>query len=176
MGRDGKIGKWRTLLAPLAGGPIFVPICGHVDSLKYEVLQPAVVQADINAAINLGLRAIADPRLWTIHPRLRTQRAEKSGVMLAREKRKFGDKNPPAIAWIKAPEKAGESERNPNFFADFVECAIWETARVGGDSMPLASGKALWSTVKQRTWERIHSLNATRIERWKHAMPDEIPM
>ena len=39
----------RTLLAPMAGGPIFIPMAG------------AAMQADINAAINIGLRAIASP-------------------------------------------------------------------------------------------------------------------
>ena len=41
--------KWRTLLVPLRGGPIFVPMRGKP------------FQADINAAINLGLRALAAP-------------------------------------------------------------------------------------------------------------------
>ncbi len=52
----------RTLLAPVAGGPIFVPMQGHT------------TQADINAAINLGLRAIAAPDCHPIHIRIRTEK------------------------------------------------------------------------------------------------------
>ncbi len=49
-------------------------LCQSWTRLQARLTFPAVVQADINAAINLALRAIADPRLWTIHPRLRSQR------------------------------------------------------------------------------------------------------
>src|SRR5262249_34864240 len=54
--------KWRTLLAPMAGGPIFIPMRGSPQ------------QADINAAINLGLRTIASPENYEIHVRLRSKR------------------------------------------------------------------------------------------------------
>ena len=58
----GRPPKWRTLLAPIAGGPIFVP------------MQGTPTQADINAAINLALRAVANPRVGEIHLRIRTRR------------------------------------------------------------------------------------------------------
>ena len=54
--------KWRTLLAPQRGGPIFIPMRGKP------------LQADINAAINLGLRAIAAPDNHEIHLRVRSER------------------------------------------------------------------------------------------------------
>lgn len=89
----------RTLLAPDAGGSIFIPISPLNDAyqrppknsakpklprpvLEYlpvklednEPKQPHLVHADINAAVNLGLRAVADPRVWSIHSRLRSER------------------------------------------------------------------------------------------------------
>jgi hypothetical protein len=129
----------RTLLVPFSGGPIFVPISDKADGAD---LQPAVAQADINAAINLALRAIADPKLWSIHPRLRTQReaGDKPGKgrkpkagpagpqpasaarFLTREKRKFGETGKPLeVRW---PSNAKPDDtRQPNFFADFAGLA-----------------------------------------------------
>lgn len=125
-----------TLLVPQAGGPIFVPIVGSVDDAD---LQPKIVQADINAAVNLGLRAIADPRVWSIHPRMRTQRVSgdkqvkgkkgktkqvasvtTAGAFLAtREKRKYGE--PGKVLNVNRVEDAKpDDSRQPNFFADLA--------------------------------------------------------
>jgi hypothetical protein len=126
----------RTLLVPISGGPVFVPV---VDRAEGSDLGPAIVQADINAAVNLALRAIADPRLWTIHPRLRSQRegGDKSakgkrgkntqeaatppaeGRLLTREKRKFGEVGKP-LAIHPGPGAKSDSTRQSNFFADFA--------------------------------------------------------
>jgi hypothetical protein len=135
--RSGKLlAKPRTLFAPLAGGPVFVPI---VDSIPNAELAPKLVQADINAAINLALRAIADPRLWAIQPRLRSQReggkkpgtAKKEKVkqgtadapteakLLTREKRKFGEGGKPLVIHRAAGAKPDDT-RQPNFFADLA--------------------------------------------------------
>jgi hypothetical protein len=128
--------KPRTLFAPLAGGPIFVPVS---DSANDAELAPALAQADINAAINLALRAVADPKLWPIHPRLRSQReggdktgkgkkskpkqetpkAETAGKLLTREKRKFGETGKPLIVH-RAPTAKPDDTRQPNFFADLA--------------------------------------------------------
>jgi len=122
----------RTLLVPMAGGPVFVPV---MDKVKGADINPAIVQADINAAINLALRAIADPRLWTIHPRLRSLRegsvklaknkkgkakqdaATSEARLLTREKRKFGEAGKPLIVHRPANAKPDDT-RQPNFFAD----------------------------------------------------------
>ncbi|MBI5385158.1 MAG: type V CRISPR-associated protein Cas12b [Verrucomicrobia bacterium] len=178
--------KWRTLLAPMAGGPIFVPICEVVASPDDPKLQPAVVQADINAAINLGLRAIADPRVWAIHSRLRTQREEKGGGLLAREKRKFGEKVKVKLAVAGPGASDAGDTRNPNFFADFAGLQAlaetlaqenprdrgltnhWQSAQLDGDSQPIAlmHGRSFWGTVKAAQWKRINALNAARIAAW----------
>ncbi len=126
----------RTLLVSISGGPVFVPV---VDGVEGSGLVPAIVQADINAAINLALRATADPRLWTIHPRLRSQReggdkpakgkrgksAEAAATplheaqLLTREKRKFGETGKPLVIH-RGPGAKPDSTRQPNFFADFA--------------------------------------------------------
>lgn len=126
----------RTLLLPTSGGPVFVPV---VDRVAGSELRPAVVQADINAAVNLALRAIADPRLWAIQPRLRSQReggnkpatgkqakarqatatSPPEARLLTREKRKFGEVGKP-LAIHRGPDAKPDSTRQPNFFADFA--------------------------------------------------------
>jgi hypothetical protein len=127
----------RTLLVPSSGGPVFVPVSDQADGAD---IQPAIAQADINAAINLVLRAIADPRLWTIHPRLRTQReggdkrakgkktkteptaSSPEAQLLTREKRKFGEAGKPLVVQRTAEAKPDDM-RQPNFFADFAGLA-----------------------------------------------------
>lgn len=126
----------RTLLVPLSSGPIFVPVSDHATAAD---LSPAVAQADLNAAINLGLRAIADPRLWSIHPRLRTQREHEGkprkarkgkstpaltappveAVLFTREKRKFGESGKSLVVQ-RPPEAKPDDARQPNFFADLT--------------------------------------------------------
>jgi hypothetical protein len=82
----------RTLLAPEAGGSLFIPIGNLVAThkrqakgepiVRFEPItlegnqqrEPKLIHADINAAVNLGLRAVADPRVWSIHSRLRSER------------------------------------------------------------------------------------------------------
>lgn len=126
----------RTLLVPSAGGGIFVPI---VDAVKGAEMQPALAQADVNAAINLALRAVADPRVWGIYPRLRTicagtgqtdkgKRAANrtpctDGMrLLAREKRRYGEKGP-AITVHRLGSAGKNDTAQPNFFADLAGLA-----------------------------------------------------
>jgi hypothetical protein len=129
----------RTLFVPSSGGPDFVPVSDQTNGAD---IQPAIAQADINAAINLALRAIADPKLWTIHPRLRTQRdgGEKPAKakqtkpkteatasapdarLLTREKRKYGETGKPLVVQRAAAAKPDDT-RQPNFFADFAGLA-----------------------------------------------------
>jgi len=163
--------KWRTLLAPMTVGPIFVPICDRIANPDHKKLQPVLVQSDINAAISIGLRAIADPRLWNIYPRLRTERVEKGDGLIAREKRKYGEKvkKPLNISEQAKPSK-GDS-RQPNFFFDVADCAKWGHATIedplDGKSVKLVSGKALWSTVKEQQWSRVEEINRRRIAAWE---------
>jgi len=182
----------RSLLVPASIGPIFVPV---VDAAEEVDLQPAVVQADVNAAINLALRAIADPRLWSIYPRLRTQRDAKDGSPAAREKRKFGDRCPPKLSVAAAGKPIAETTRNPNFFADLAGLrevagrlakqdpglkwltAEWTAASLAGDAPtpPLLHSKSFWGTVKAAQWARIQEINGKRLAAWRdklNVMPD----
>jgi IS605 OrfB family transposase len=53
-----------TLLLAVEGGKEFLSVIGNNND---------VPNADINAAVNIGLRAVADPQRWDIFPRLRTK-------------------------------------------------------------------------------------------------------
>jgi hypothetical protein len=157
--------KWRTLLAPVAGGPIFVPMRGNPQ------------QADINAAINLGLRTIAAPENYEIHVRLRSKREGDKFFVRAenlREKARWKtDKHE-----IKSPE--GESlaslltENYPNFFADVGSVANYDRVEISGKK-GFASGRGLWGTINQKDWPRVEELNRARIEKWERG-DDDIPM
>lgn len=176
----------RTLLAPLAGGPIFIPLVDRVSAPEHPKLQPAVAQSDINAAINLALRAVADPRLWPIHPRLRTQRDGK-GSLLAKEKRKYGAKKAPALTPRGETELSAEAGRVPNFFFDRSATISWGQASltdpIAAEPAQVVLGAAMWKTVREAQWLRCEELNRVRLAQWRAktqpgagALADDIPM
>lgn len=152
--------KWRTLLAPMQLGPIFVPLRG----------QP--MQADINAAINLGLRAIAAPEADDIHLRIRAMRdgeAFRVRAENARERARWKEK-PPAVTVAKDSErkKLLESARL-NFFFDTGDVANFDRANIEGLNSPIASGRGIWGTVNLADWKRCEEINNTRITRARAA-------
>lgn len=159
--------KWRTLLAPIAGGPIFVPMAG------------TPTQADINAAINLGLRAVASPLNDGIHLRIRTKR---EGGQLAvrtdskREKTRWKAGLPP-LAVSRPAESAADADRSPNIFADLGQVADYDKVTLGDSPTPYALGRGLWGSVNRKAWSRCHELNSARLRRWREkANPDDISM
>jgi hypothetical protein len=154
--------KWRTLLAPVAGGPLFVP------------LQGKVTQADVNAAINLGLRAIAAPDNGAIHVRLRSERKGERFQVRAentREKARWKELAR-SIDFLPSDVTGAKSlltETNPNFFADCGCVAAFDRATVG--SLRVASGRGLWRTVNDRDWLTVNRLNNDRLEKWGFGRP-----
>jgi hypothetical protein len=144
--------KWRTLLAPMSGGPIFVPMYG------------TPMQADMNAAINLGLRAIAAPDNHEIHVRVRSERKGDKFYVRAenvREKARWGAK-PPEIRFRDDKDRVALlTETRPNFFIDVGRVAKFDKASLDGQPTA-ASGRGLWGTIRQNEWKRIAELNAER--------------
>lgn len=161
--------KWRTLLAPMQLGPIFVPLRGKP------------MQADINAAINLGLRAIASPEADDIHLRIRAMRdgeGFKVRAENAREKARWKDK-PLTLAVAKESErkKLLESARL-NFFFDPGHVATFDRAKLEELDAPVASGRGLWGTINQNDWKRCEEINTARIAHVKNGpeQEDDVPM
>ncbi len=150
----------RTLLAPLPGGPVFVPMG-----------DAPVMQADLNAAANIALRGIAAPDRHDLHHRIRTERQRGGGLLLRtttkREKARWGAA-PPVIA---LSYDGGASERTPNLFIDVARIAEFDRAILAGLETPFATGRGIWTAVKRRAWERANVLNRARIAKWNSTTP-----
>jgi hypothetical protein len=163
----------RTLLVPVSGGPVFIPLCAQIADPDHPKLQPALVQSDINAAINLAMRAVADPRLWSVHPRLRTQREGKD-TLLAKEKRKYGPKKAPAITPIGKTDLSADLGRLPNFFFDRSGKIAWGHAELAdprdGTTVGVVLGAAMWKTVREAQWPRCKEINDQRLAEWRRKL------
>jgi hypothetical protein len=178
----------RTLLAPQPGGPMFItakkilhpaPAKSRKQKGNASVLP---MQADLNAAANLALRAVAHPACAQIHHRLRTERKKgvknQPDVFLAREPRRFGK------AKVSILLREGDSlpkERNTNLFYDQYGAADFGRARLETDdssSFPYASGPGIWKACNDRVrqWERCQQINADRIANWNNDPDDDLQM
>ncbi len=168
----------RTLLAPQSDGPIFVtakpiphpaPAPNRKQSGNNAILP---MQADLNAAVNLALRAVAHPAAANIHHRLRTERRKgtknQADAFLAREPRRFG-KDKVSI-FIREGDSLPK-ERNTNLFYDKYRIAPFGRARLETDAngeFVYASGPGVWKTVndREKQWERCMAINKVRLREW----------
>ena len=130
-------------------------------------------QADVNAATNLALRAVAAPEALHL---LHKVRAIKDGEHFApkrtnsREKAAFA--NEAQFELLSAPSAKLQQGRSPNFFYDAAEVAAFDraTLQTHAAKHPVASGVGLWRGVNDRFLGRIIAMNDARIRRWQ---PDE---
>ena len=178
----------RTLLAPQPGGPMFItakkilhpaPSTNRKQKGNASVLP---IQADLNAAANLALRAVAHPACAHIHHRLRTERKKgaknQPDAFLAREPRRFGKEK---ISILLREGDTLPKERNTNLFYDEHGVADFGRARLESDSpssFPYASGPGIWKAGNDRVqqWRRCQQINADRLAHWNGTFDDEIPM
>jgi hypothetical protein len=160
--------RWHTLFAPAADGNLFLPMTGSAQ------------QADINAAINIGLRAIAAPDNHEIHLRIRCDRTETGFVVKAENKREVARwQNDHACVEL-FDSKTHESlaaEKHPLFFADLGDVADFDCGSIKG--LRVASSRGLRGSVRQKEWLRAGTLNNDRLEHAGLGRPldeiDEIP-
>jgi len=162
----------RTLLAPQPGGPIFVTAQDILNPKPGKNRYVLPIQADINAAVNIALRAIAHPDCADIHHRLRTERKKGAGTkpdtFTTRESRRFGGEKVGIISERNDLPK----EKNTNMFFDPHGIAPFGRARLENGpahTFPYASGPALWKPVNDRVrqWTRCEKLNAARLAKWE---------
>ncbi|MDP3849785.1 MAG: type V CRISPR-associated protein Cas12b [Luteolibacter sp.] len=174
----------RTLIGPQPGGPMFVT--------AVEVAHPSPsnkrkqagnigvlpMQADLNAATNLALRAVAHPSCASVHHRLRTERKKgakgQADSFIAREPRRFGKDK---IGIVIEKENGLPKERNPNLFFDEERVADFGRARLENDSgsnFSYASGPGLWSNVNERMLSRCREINERRLRHWSEDPSDDI--
>lgn len=161
----------RTLLAPVAGGPIFVPMVGGGPR-----------QADMNAAINLGLRALASPTCLRARPKIRAElKNGRHEAILGNKLEKAASLKlePPT-----SPTKELATQKRTNFFVDSAGIAQKDTGHVtaGGKRIRVSGGMMFWKAIKDGCWKRVQKLNEARIAQWRGTPPplpdpdDEIPM
>ena len=152
----------------MAGGPIFVPL-GDAPPM----------QADLNAAANIALRAIAAPDRHDIHQRIRTERKGRGGhLQLRRESLREKARWPSSAPALELPGTDTEEDRQPNLFTDVRGVGFASgRARIDGVAQSFSTGKALWGAVKQRAWDRIAVLNEARLRDWraKQTAADPVP-
>lgn len=158
-----------TLLLPKAGGPLFVPASRAWGA-------GTVTQADINAAINLGLRAVASPRAWVLQPRVAVEWRE--GRLSPRGASK--------LVKARFPDAAGTrfvggdpSDKADNLFyihpalADRLGATITVT---GHEDLAFATGRALWGRMKGRLqWAAARRINDERVRRWQEKYDLNVP-
>jgi hypothetical protein len=164
---EGKAPK--TLLLPKTGGPLFL---GAKES--------SVVQSDMNAAINLGFRAVASPGALHLLHRVRSQSDGQEITTLvknAREKAAYGGKGVPITMKGAASPKLSKSA---NFFHDAKGISRFDSGEItlGGKTIPVASGIGLWHAVNEAFLPRIVALNEERLMRMLPVFDekDQIPM
>ena len=145
--------KKRTGLIPKDGGPIFIPI----KSPEKSNTKSGVIQADINAAINIGLRAIASPLAEEIHHRVRSERSKKGDKIIVKrsgsiEKRRYTKETEITVA-----DGKDKLNKHSDFFIDSAKAADFEKAEIQG--VKYASSKGIWTAVKKRKWGLCKAFN-----------------
>lgn len=162
-GRTGGSGPF-SLVLPRQGGPLFLPRRGG-----------RLDQADRNAAINIGLRAVAAPVAFDILHKIRT---EKDGdgfrpvTKNAREKSAFRSK--PTIKLTGEVSDKLAKAKTPNFFYNLDKQVGLDAAELSLDKQTwtLASGIGLWATVNRSIVARIVEINEGRLSRYRQKMDD----
>lgn len=150
-----------TLLVPNGGGEMFIPL--------YE--KGSIMQADINAAINIGLRAVAHPAVNDIHTRVRCE--WKEGRLLPRKKNNFEKDrfkestqfSTEGINGVNAESHYVNAFYDPNSLAQFEKCSIQNTT--------FALSKGFWTAVKNKRFERCRFLNDERISKWTQKIEEK---
>ena len=157
-----------TLYFPKSGGPLFL-----------AARDGSPVQADMNAAANLGFRAIAAPECIEVHRRIRATKEKeiyRPKLGNAREKAAFSKED--SILLSGALSKKFGASSSPNFFhepddlLDADDQPLFDRATLKGHS--LVSGVALWSMVNNAIYLRCAKLNRQRIRMFR--IEDDLPL
>jgi hypothetical protein len=135
-------------------------------------------QADLNAAINLALRAVASPQAWSIRNKVRAKWAKDAWVPV------IGNKVEKArFRGSERFEPTRESDtrdrkRQVNLFVDVGQVAVFGVVKAPPGLPRLATGQGLWGSVKQAQTAAVRALNQRRLAKWEQdALPpvEEMP-
>ncbi len=172
-----------SLLLPLDGGSSFLPVVPHLPD--HEGLEP---NADINAAANIGLRAVAHPDRFDIFPLLRGKAKPDDALEILAKRGQYAIE----VQTLMPVQPAGDrraASHDPN--GSDVEEEDVESGRIKylfacpnvGNAPALridaqnryeltpgtsaAVSKIYWSRVKQVCLARIEAINAARLAKWR---------
>jgi len=180
-----------SLILPLDGGPSFLPVQSHHEG--HEGLE---ANADINAAVSIGLRAVAHPDRLDVFPLLKAIPKTNGGMEIVAKRGSFAAKSrvltPAALPVVAAMQEGAtempstdddeaESGKIKYVFACpkiHVEPAFNIPNEKRYELLGTASGavsKIYWSRVKETCLSRITNINAARLAKWRDCK-DEIPM
>jgi hypothetical protein len=138
----------KTLVAPLFLGPLFIAL---TNNQRLTDPQPTAVQnADMGAAITIGLRALGHPDEWRIRP----ERWVPSGSQVVKKSKR---KKP-------VSEKA-QKAFGKYYYADFS--GRLGGIEQGGIAFPkLVEAKKFWDLVEAESWTRCREINEARMRQW----------
>jgi hypothetical protein len=155
----------KTLLLPKPGGPLFL-----------DIKEGQPMQADLNAAINIGLRAIAAPESLELLHRLRGIRegeaawrprfSEKPDKANARERAAFGKAS--SVRMQGEMTSKFTKAALPNFFFEKSPAFTVDTGTVifASKEIQVISGIALHSQCDGFVLDRILEINNARLKAW----------
>jgi hypothetical protein len=171
------------------GGPSFISVTGQFES-----------NADINAAVNIGLRAVAHPDCLDVFPVFRVKVKNDGTLELQKPKRgiyalanaelelspaKAKSDNTTTTESVfesnasDEDEDESESENISYLFALSQNAfSIRDEERYDlpkHERSVAATTKIFWSRVKAETLKQIREINRARIEKWER-VNDDIPM
>ncbi len=159
------------LILPQNGGPLFIA------AIKKDQPIPAIRQADINAAVNIGLRAIAGPLCYHAHSRVRLVKGssgENKGKWLIRRDNKREYVQFDANKRVEFKNLVDDSNvlkgENTNLFHDPMEIAAYGFAQIKEcQHPPLAHASAIFGkkngAVTRLSWELCRRINNDRLKK-----------
>lgn len=163
QGRKGS--KPRTLFAPLPGGPLFFTSKGEV------------MQADVNAAANLVLRAVAQPNCHEILSRIRSQqKGDKLQVRRDTKREQARWQEEYEITETKEVASQDTKQSNmPNLFVDLDKVSKYDKLTIQDhEQLPVATSRGIFGSLRDKEWEIINKLNQKRINRFEDNDEGEI--
>ena len=152
---DGLERKVRTLIAPQPGGPIFIPL---------ERGRPSM-QADLNAAINIGLRAIASPKAHNIRHTIRAERKKDAfhvRLVSKLEKQRW-DATSYQIRTLNNDEPLSSQRKFSTFFVNQMDVSPWLESSIDVINLPVVSNAVIWKSVENNQWARCEEINLHRM-------------
>ena len=135
------------------------------------------MQADLNAAANIALRAIAAPDRHDIHQRIRTERKGRGGqLQLRRDSLREKARWPGSAPALHLPPSDEPDDRQPNVFTDISGVSFADKrVQIEGIPIPFATGKMLWTAVKMKAWNRVARINEERLRKWREKPDAPVP-